>query len=137
MQLPEAEQQILLGIGEWLAQNGEAIYGTRPWKIFGEGPNEVSEGQFTDTKRSAYTGQDIRFTTKGDTLYAISLSWPRKSLAIKSLGDASGLWSGDIADVQIIGYSGNLEWERTVDALNIHLPDQPPCEHAFVFKIRG
>ena len=134
--IPEPEEQILLGIGEWLALNGEAIYGTRPWKVFGEGPTHVSEGQFTDTKRSAFTGQDIRFTTKGDTLYAIALAWPGNSITINALGSAAGLWSGDIADVQLLGHPGKLTWQHNADGLTIRLPDQPPCQHAFVFKIQ-
>jgi alpha-L-fucosidase len=135
--IPESEEQLLLGVGEWLAQNGEAIYGTRPWKVFGEGPTEISAGHFTDTKRVAFTGQDIRFTTKGDTLYAIALAWPGASVTIKALNSAVGLWFGDIADVQLLGNTGKLNWLRNADGLTIHLPNQRPCQHAFVFKISG
>lgn len=135
--IPEPEEIILLGIGEWLALNGEAIYGTRPWKVYGEGPTQVIEGQFTDTKRAAFIGQDIRFTAKGDTLYALALAWPGSSVTIKSLGSAAGLWPGEIADVQLLGHPGTLTWQRHADGLIIQLPDQPPCRHAFVIKIRG
>src|SRR5690606_36384205 len=135
--IPEPEELILLGIGEWLALNGEAIYGTRPWKVFGEGPTQVTEGQFTDTKRSPFTGQDIRFTTKGDTLYAIALAWPGNSITIKSLSSTAGLWGGDITDVQLLGHQGNLDWQRNEEGLTIQMPDQSPCQHAFVFKIKG
>ena len=135
--IPEPEEQLLLGIGEWLAQNGEAIYSTRLWKIFGEGPTQISEGQFTDTKRSAFTGQDIRFTTKGDTLYVIALAWPGNSVTIRALGSSAGLWSGEIADVHLLGHPGKLAWQRNADGLTIQLPNQPPCQHAFVFKITG
>ncbi|HEX2905606.1 MAG TPA: alpha-L-fucosidase [Phototrophicaceae bacterium] len=135
--IPEPEQQLLLAIGDWLALNGEAIHDTRPWKIFGEGPTQISEGQFTDTQRSAFTGEDIRFTTKGDTLYATALAWPGNAVTIKTLGRAAGLWSGEIADVQLLGYSGQLTWQHHADGLTIQLPDQPPGHHAFVFKIKG
>jgi alpha-L-fucosidase len=74
--IPEPEQAILREIGRWLAVNGEAIYGSRPWVKFGEGPTQVPEGMFTDTKRTEFTSQDFRFTVKGDTLYAICLGWP-------------------------------------------------------------
>lgn len=135
--IPEPEEKLLLGIGEWLAQNGEAIYGTRPWKVFGEGPTQVGEGQFTDTNRSAYTGQDIRFTTKDDILYAIALAWPGSSITIKSLGSAAGLWSGTIGDVQLVGHPGKLAWQQDADGLTVQLPEQPPGQYAFVFKIMG
>ena len=74
--IPEPEQEILRGIGRWLKTNGEAIYGTRPWAVYGEGPTEVVGGSFNDTKRQAFTGQDIRFTTKPGALYAIALAPP-------------------------------------------------------------
>lgn len=71
--IPEEQVRILLEIGRWLETNGEAIYGTRPWNIYGEGPTKVAGGSFKDTARQAFTRQDIRFTTKGNVLYAIAL----------------------------------------------------------------
>lgn len=133
--IPEEEQQMLLEIGEWLALNGEAIYGTRPWKVFGEGPTQVSEGAFTDTKRAPFTGQDIRFTTKGDTLYAIALAWPGAQLTIHSLAPSAGLWDRTIEGITLLGHSGALEWSSGDQGLTVTLPGQPPCQHAFVFKI--
>jgi len=61
--ITKADRDVLLGIGGWLKINGEAIYGTRPWKVFGEGPTDVPEGHFTDTTRKPFTAADIRFTT--------------------------------------------------------------------------
>jgi alpha-L-fucosidase len=133
--IPEPEQQMLREIGAWLALNGEAIYGSRPWKVFGEGPTQVSEGAFTDTKRAAFTGEDIRFTTKGDTLYAIALAWPGERLTIKSLGTSAGLLGGEVAGVELLGHAGPLIWERGEHGLTITLPEQLPCQHAFTFKI--
>jgi len=133
--IPEPEEQLLLGIGDWLALNGEAIYGTRPWKVFGEGPTRVEEGQFTDTKRGAFTGQDIRFTTKGNTLYAIALAWPGSSISIKSLGTGVGLWPEQISTIQLLGHAGELTWQRSATELTIQLPNQAPCQHAVVFRI--
>ena len=87
----------------------QAIYSTRPWKIFGEGPTEVSEGAFTDTKRQSFTSQDIRFTTSGDTLYAIALAWPDQAWTIKSLGTASAQAPGRIASVELLGSAARAE----------------------------
>lgn len=135
--IPEPEVKLLLEIGEWLDLNGEAIYGTRPWKIFGEGPTQVAEGDFTDTQRSAFTAEDIRFTTKGDVLYAIVLAWSSEPITIKSLGKSVGLWTEKIEDIQLLGHAGKLNWIWGDDKLTIQLPDVLPCQHAFVFKIRA
>ena len=133
--IPEPEQQILLEIGRWLAINGEAIYGTRPWHMFGEGPTQIGEGAFTDTKRTDFTGQDIRFTAKGDALYAIVLAWPGKACTITSLGTAAALWHGPIREITLLGHDGRLAWSQNAQGLTVNLPDQTPCDHAFVLKI--
>lgn len=128
-------QDILLGIGEWLQVNGEAIYDTRPWRIFGEGPTEVHTGDMTDNRNESFTAQDIRFTTKGDALYATCLAWPEEgNVDIASLGKAS-LSGIEIADVAMLGTSESLEWHQDEGHLRIAAPSEKPCGHAFVYKI--
>ena len=133
--IPEPEQTMLRQIGGWLKVNGEAIYGTRPWKIFGEGPTEVKEGAFTDTARQPFTGQDIRFTTQGDTLYAVALAWPGERLTIQSLGTEANLWDGEIGEVRLLGLETPLEWSRQANGLVITLPTQAVGEFAYAVKI--
>jgi len=134
--IPEPEQAILLEIGRWLAINGEAIYGTRPWKVYGEGPTEVYEGGFTDTKRSAFTPADVRFTTRGDTLYAIVLGWPADGVAkIQWLRADSPLYPGPIRGVELLGAEQPVEWTRDHAGLKVQLPAQKPHGAAFVLKI--
>jgi alpha-L-fucosidase len=133
--IPEPEQAMLREIGRWLAINGEAIYDTRPWKIFGEGPTQVSEGAFTDTKRQSFTSQDIRFTTSGATLYAIALAWPNQSWTIKALGTASDQAPGRVANVELLGSPTPLSWSQDQAGLTVAAPAEPPCQHAYTLKI--
>jgi alpha-L-fucosidase len=129
--IPEPEQAILRDVGKWLAVNGEAIYGTRPWKTFGEGPTQVVEGPFGDTKRSAFTAQDIRFTTRGQTLYAIALDWPSSGkLEIRSLPSNAAVKS-----VALVGSPAGLKWAQSASGMTIDLPAQKPCDYAYAFRI--
>jgi alpha-L-fucosidase len=134
--LPEAEQQMLREIGRFLDKNGQAIYGSRPWVKFGEGPTEVAEGSFTDTKRNAFTHQDVRFTTRGRTLYALVLGKPPDGrIVIRSLGGAAGLHDGRIGSVSLLGADAPLRFVRDATGLILDLPASIPFEHAIVLKI--
>ena len=133
--IPEPEQALLRAIGRWLQVNGEAIYGTRPWAVFGEGPTEVGEGSFTDTQRAAFTSRDFRFTTGAGALYAICLGWPDSPVTIRSLGAGSQVPAGRIARVTMLGAEGELAWAQDDEGLTITPPARPPCEHAYTFKI--
>ncbi len=134
--IPDEVQKVLLAMGAWLNTNGEAIYGTRPWKISGEGPTKVVSGSFKDTAGTPFTGEDIRFTAKGDTLYAIALAWPANGrLNIKSLASGSPLTRRKIKTVKMLGYQGDLRWTQTPDGLTVELPSEKPGHYAFAFKI--
>jgi len=129
--IPDEEQALLRRIGRWLAVSGEAIYGTRPWHTFGEGPTAVEEGAFTDTKRPAFTGRDIRFTTKGDVLYATALAWPGEVLTVKSLSSSAAR----VTAVSLLGHGESLTFVQDADGLHVTLPPAPVGEYAFAFKI--
>jgi alpha-L-fucosidase len=133
--IPDEEEKILLDIGAWLSVNGEAIYGTRPWKVFGEGPTPVVGGSFNDTKRSAFTGQDIRFTSKGGALYAIVMAWPEGEVTIRSLARGAALFSDEIRSVSLLGSREALNWTRDASGLKVRMPARKPCDHAFALKI--
>lgn len=136
--IPEPEQQMLLEIGKWLALNGEAIYASRPWKVWGEGPTQVVGGAFADTKRRAFTEQDVRFTTKGDVLYATVLGGPSKGeVTIQSLGSNLALYAQEIGSVEMLGVKTPLQFSRTARGLKVKLPGEKPSEHAFVLRIKA
>ena len=133
--IPEPEQEMLLDIGRWLEVNGEAIYGTRPWKVFGEGPTEIVEGSFSDTQRGAFSHEDVRFTATDDALYAITLGWPdHGKLTIKTLRDKCKHAPLAVNKVELLG-AGDVSFSRDADALTVELPDDKPCEHAFALKV--
>mgnify|MGYP000713246367 CR=1 FL=1 len=131
--IPETEKAMLSDIGGWLAANGEAIYSSRPWKIYGEGPTEVIEGEFSDTKREDFTSEDIRFTTQGETLYAIVLGQPENGkICVKSLAQGSEHYPQAIGQVTHLASGKTLEWSR--DASGLHCDIQSD-EAAIVLKI--
>lgn len=133
--IPDEEAALLLRLGRWLRTHGEAIYGTRPWKVFGEGPTEVAEGGFTDTRRSAFTPRDVRFTTRGDRLYAVLLAPPEgRAATVRSLGTETRLHQRPIARVELLG-GGALPFTRDETGLHVEFPEQLPDEPALALRI--
>jgi alpha-L-fucosidase len=129
--IPPRARKMLTQLGDWMKLNGEAIYGSRPWHVYGEGPTRNSGGGFSEEKDRACTGEDIRFTTKDGNLYAIALDWPASGrLLIHSI-------AGDPSGVSLLGNPGALKWTQTAGGLAIELPARKPCEYAYVFKIAG
>jgi alpha-L-fucosidase len=134
-EIPAPVKERLLDMGRWLKLNGEAIYGTRPWAVFGEGPTQVQQGHFGEEKTKDFTAQDIRFTTKGKAIYAICLGWPGEKLVIKSLASNSRNFRGQIAAMELLGSRAELRWSRAEDGLTVFFPAEKPCQHAYVLKI--
>ena len=131
--LPPECQRFVTEMAAWMKVNGDAIYGTRPWKIFGEGPTKAASGHFQEN--AAYTPADIRFTTKGGKLYAITLGEPSGELRIASLGKKSVHESRAVKSVTLLGSTAVLKWKQQDDGLVIALPASLPTSIASSFKI--
>lgn len=120
------ERELLHRIGDWLSVNGEAIYGTTPFTVSGEGPTEVADSFLSDEVRVPFTAADIRFTTRGDLVYATPLDWPADdTVVIRTFADGSSQFPGPIGSVELIGNAQPLTFERTAAALTVHLPARP------------
>jgi alpha-L-fucosidase len=141
VQTPEGDLEpdmlaILQEIGVWTDANGEGIYGSRPWKIFGEKSAEaqaVKLGRFNENYK--FNSKDIRFTTKGETLYAYCLGKPDADVMIKSLGKSSKLANKAITSVSMVGSKEKLNWKQSGDALVIKKPANLPAWTVIGFKI--
>ncbi len=131
--IPEEVKTVLLDMGAWLAVNGEAIYGTRPWTNFGEGTTSDGKGDFND-QIPAYTSEDIRFTTKSDTLYAISMAIPTdQKIRITSLPGNKY----QIKSIELVGTSQKLKFTQDEKGTLVELPKTLPSKHAVSLRISG
>ncbi|HET7213908.1 MAG TPA: alpha-L-fucosidase [Terriglobia bacterium] len=135
--LPAEAEEVFRGIGRWMDVNGEAIYSTRPWKIYGEGATLLPSGSFGEEKLKdmTFTPQDMRFTTKGNVIYAILMAWPEREARIKALGKNSKNAPGRISNVGLLGGDARLKWRQDSDALVVEMPAEKPCDIAYALKI--
>ncbi|MGH8179380.1 MAG: alpha-L-fucosidase [Steroidobacteraceae bacterium] len=118
------ERLILERIGAWMAVNGEAIYATRPWKVYGEGPNAIREGSFQGKSVQQLSAKDIRFTRNkaATVVYAIALGWPEEPMLIRSLGTAAATRPGTVSGVELLGTDARPKWRQTAEGLEVDLP---------------
>ena len=136
--IPDEVRTTLLEMGAWLKVNGEAIYGTTPWKTFGEGPTKVVGGAFHDTDTKPYTAEDFRFTAKGSTVFAIGMACPADGKgAIHALGKSHEGASLPVASIELLGSTQKVEWRQTGDALEVTLPAGATCKYGYALKLTG
>jgi alpha-L-fucosidase len=141
--LDDQELSILAEVTSWMSVNGDAIYGTRPWKISGSGPGlgkptaTRAETNFNEKNRKELTAEDLRFATKGDTLYVFVMGMPETSVVVAPLALGGKLTVGKIQNVELLGYGGKLTWRQDETGLSIQLPETRPCKFALAFRVRG
>ena len=137
-QLDFEEMEVLQGITEWMQINSEGIYAMRPWKIYGEGPStqvKIVTGNFNEDKQNDLTAEDVRFTTKGSTLYAFVMGWPEKEAVVQALGLASPQQPGKILQVELLGHKGNLNWKQDDAALKVQMPPEKISDIGITLKV--
>ena len=135
--IPDEVSTTLLEIGAWLDKNGEAIYGTQPWKVFGEGPTQIQTGFGHDADTKPYTSSDFRFTAKGPYVYAISMACPADGTAsIHSLGTGPAGLGYQAFNLSLLGSSDKVDWLQDDRELNIKLPKSYDCRHGFAVRLR-
>jgi len=137
--IDDDEVKVLDTLAAWMPANGEAIFGTRPFTIFGEGaPDVKGSGNFNENVKRPYTAADIRFTTKGDTLYALVLGPSANGkVAMKTLAAGGSHYPREVGRVELLSSRGPLHFTRTADALEVTLPEGKPADLTFALKIQA
>jgi alpha-L-fucosidase len=130
--IDEEERKIVEGVATWTQRYGEAIFASRPWRLSGEGPTQVASGQFGEGKLKPFEAADIRFTTKGATLFAMTLGQPAGAVHIKSLTGR-----GKVERVEIVGSSGQLSFQQDADGLHVTVPAGASHSYGIALKING
>jgi alpha-L-fucosidase len=133
--IDDDERRILGELAAWMRVNGESIFATRPWRVFGEGPTVVGTGMFGEQSTKSFTPQDVRFTTRAGVLYVQVLGRPiAGSVTVATL---SSRQPGTIARVALLGGAGALAFARDENGLTIQLPDSVSPATVPVFRIDG
>lgn len=136
--IDEDEHEFLQSFSRWIATTGEAIYGTRPFAIYGEGPPDVSDSHnFNESHNRPYTPQDIRFTRKGEQVYLFALGWPDDAvLQVKSLAKGNAIYPKPVVAVEMLGVPGRLPAQQTPEGLRVQLPaKRPDTLDAYAFRL--
>ena len=131
--IPEEAKSLLKAMGDRLLINGEEIYGTTPWFVYGEGPTKMTVARiFSEEHEVLGTAEDYSFTCNDNAVYAVSLGWPRDLSKIKCM---DRLYTEEMSSVTMLDSEKKLSWTLSREGLEISAPRRKPCQHAFVYKI--
>ncbi len=137
------EISFIADFGRWMRANGSAIYASRPWSVYGEGPSTQAQPPiraqgFNEGQNRPYTAEDFRFVQKGGKVYAFALAWPDNGqLAIKSLALGSRHAPGQVERVTLLGAPDALEQTRDGQALHVKLPERRRGDYVYTLEISG
>jgi len=134
--ITEEETRVLWDMGAWLKTNGEAVYGSTTWRVYGEGPTEIPTGEFSDINRGAFTPEDIRFTTNKGNLYAFVLKSPKDGcVKIKSLGASARNLTTRIQGISVLGSDSCVDYSMEDEALRVNIHSPVDTEFPISLKI--
>jgi alpha-L-fucosidase len=134
--IPDQAAQILRQVGAWLKVNGEGIYGTRPWKKYGEGPTQPAAGAFHEQQTKPFTAEDFRFTSKDGNVYAIEFGLPAGGQVVVHSFISDAFPKGEkVQSVSLLGSDSKLQWQEQPDGLHIQIQQGVPAEIAYTFRI--
>jgi alpha-L-fucosidase len=125
--IDDKEERVLADMGGWIAVNGQAIYSTRPWRVYGEGPTKLVEGMMNEGGAKPFEAADIRFTQKAGELYALPMAWPTGALTIASLATGAPTAAGEVRRVELLGGGDPLPFTRGPEGLRVELPERRPA----------
>ena len=128
-------EMVLEELAKWFAVNGQGIYSTRPWKIYGEGTTRMPNGNLGKNNDIPFTGEDFRFMQKDGLLYAFCMTVPQEPVLIKSLGYEASLCDKPISAVKVLGSTANVKWTQIQQGLSIMPLENWPCRHSVAFEI--
>jgi alpha-L-fucosidase len=133
--LDSQEESILQEITNWMAVHGEAIFSTRPWKVYGEGPSTAATSNIDERKMKPFSAADLRFTAKGDKLFLFVLGVPQSGIHVQSFGKAARLWDRKISNLRILGSEEKAVWSMDAAGLHIRRPRRQPNPYTLAFEL--
>jgi alpha-L-fucosidase len=135
--IPGPSVERVLEVGRWLERYGEAIYGTMRWRTTRDGPTRVAmEGTRAREEKgfeARFTSEDLWYTQKGDTVYAMALVWPDGGrVVLPALGEDA---PEGVRAVRLLGAEGPVEWARDAEGLKVVLPQEQVAEHGYALAV--